>query len=518
MSQKSTILINNCSFRYGMIFVLKLKVGIIMHENELQQRNKLIAKLLWFALLIGLTGDLVNKVSIAATGMFLVTGIIIALCTTLLAWKNIFAQYIQYIVIIGLAILTILMFESDPKLTDYLMVYFSLGIITLYHNYLSIAASGFIGVILTNYLFITYNETAFLNLGNETLVPFNLFLILVTSVLIAQARIGKKMQLAVEQSSLESQQGKERIEELLKQVKNSSAVLTAFSQNVKTNVDATGRISTELTSAFNEVAKGVESQAVSISEMNDSILSSNDVIFSVDSSSDQMKQISTSTSMMTAKGSQYISDIKTNMEQVHEKITHAVSEINELNSASDQIGLILEQISQISEQTNLLALNAAIEAARAGEAGKGFAVVANEVRKLAEDSKNSTVEIEAILKSIQTKTTRVTDQVNAGQSAVNISLQVTSDAEEVFKQIFQNTGNVVDQSDSVKSLIETLKTDSAKIVQEIDSVSRVTEGSSASIEEILASVEEQNERMRDIVSSFEELEKLTQELNNLVNN
>ncbi|MFA9556275.1 methyl-accepting chemotaxis protein [Evansella sp. AB-rgal1] len=489
-----------------------------MLERELQQRNKLIAKLLWFALFIGITGDLINRVPFSATGMFIITGIIIALFTTVLAWKNILSQYIQYIVIIGLAILTILMFETDPKLTDYFMIYFSIGIITLYHNYRSIAASGLIGVILTNYLFITYNETAFLSLENETLVPLNLFLILVTSVLIAQAQIGKKMQLAVEKSSLESQKGREKIEELLKQVKQSSAILTDLSQNVKANVDATGRVSTELTSAFNEVAKGIESQAVSVNEMNDSILSSNKIIVSVDSSSDQMKQLSVTTSTMTAKGSQYISDIKTNMEQIHEKITHAVSDINELNSASDQIGLILEQISKISEQTNLLALNAAIEAARAGEAGRGFAVVANEVRKLAEDSKNSTVEIEAILKSIQTKTTQVTDQVNAGQSAVNTSLQVTSEAEQVFNQIYLNTDNVVDQSGSVKSLIETLKIDSAKIVQEIDSISRVTEGSSASIEEILASVDEQNERMRDIVSSFTELEKLTQDLNNLVNN
>ena len=109
--------------------------------------------------------------------------------------------------------------------------------------------------------------------------------------------------------------------------------------------------------------------------------------------------------------------------------------VNELGRQSQQIGEIVQMISEIAEQTNLLALNAAIEAARAGEHGRGFAAVADEVRKLAERSAQSTRQIEELIESIQGRVDVVVKAMAAGTAEVESGSELVSSAGEALQQI-----------------------------------------------------------------------------------
>lgn len=120
-----------------------------------------------------------------------------------------------------------------------------------------------------------------------------------------------------------------------------------------------------------------------------------------------------------------------------ENITGSTEQIRLLAEDAKKIGTMLEVIRLVSEQTNLLALNAAIEAARAGEAGRGFAVVADEVRLLAERTRQSTQDIESIVLNIQRGTEEAVQVMQASSERVAATLNITRETRDKLGSIFQ---------------------------------------------------------------------------------
>jgi methyl-accepting chemotaxis protein len=182
-----------------------------------------------------------------------------------------------------------------------------------------------------------------------------------------------------------------------------------------------------------------------------------------------------------------------------------------------EIQKILKIMIGISEQTNLLSLNAAIEAARAGEAGKGFAVVANEVKKLAEQSKEFTGSINSIIASIGKKTNDTVEEVMKSNVVVNEQINAVKDTEELFKTVFSAMGDVLSNIARTEKSVENIMKSKEKVLESMENISAVAEESAATTQEISASTEEQMASAEDLSSHAKELIDLSVALNTELN-
>lgn len=483
--------------------------------DYVHNRNEFMAKLLWIASIFSLIAMISIKANPAVIIVIGMVGIVGCSLISLLVWKKVIIEYVMYIVALVMAIFAYAMVEGIPIITSYLCFYSGIIFVALYNNYRPILLSGVIGLVFTNYFFFKYHDTMFPMLDLQGLGYLNVLMIVAVGMLILQSKFNANMLDTIENNSKDLEKGKRKTENILKEVKESIIGLLDFSKRLKDNVMISGKISKEITTTFSEIASSVDTEAKSVSSISSSLEIVDKEVQAVAQVSKVMHEVSNVTLEATNNGSEQVETLTKAMENVNTIIGETVNLMDTLNSQTENISGILQTINGIVEQTNLLALNAAIEAARAGEHGKGFAVVADEVRKLADSSHKAIKEVTNILNEIMNSTRYVAEKVKSGEHAVQLSISVKERVDEVFKQIIGNTGKVFDQANIIEQEIQKLQEVAYTITDKTRSIAGITQENSASVEEVLANVEEQDERINEIITSFKQLEELTEKLKDI---
>jgi methyl-accepting chemotaxis protein len=193
--------------------------------------------------------------------------------------------------------------------------------------------------------------------------------------------------------------------------------------------------SAELQSAANQQATGAKEQATAMSEITTTISELLATSRQIAESAQRVAQIAEQTAEAARSGEGTVDKAHESIAGIRQQVDQIVSHMLELGKKSQQIGAVLDIVSELAEQTNILAINATIEAAGAGEAGKRFAVVAEEIRKLADRVGGSTKEIRTLIDDVRGAVNTTVMATETGSKAVDSGSRQFGDVAAAFKRI-----------------------------------------------------------------------------------
>ncbi|MDD4801509.1 MAG: methyl-accepting chemotaxis protein [Syntrophomonas sp.] len=186
--------------------------------------------------------------------------------------------------------------------------------------------------------------------------------------------------------------------------------------------------------------------------------------------------------------------------------------IEGLGIKSQEIGQIVDLITNIANQTNLLALNAAIEAARAGEQGRGFAVVAEEVRKLAEESGEAANRIADLVKEVQSEADSAVKAMQAGTKEVAMGTKVVGNAGQAFEYIIAAINTVNEQIQEVSAASEEMAASAETAIQSIEQTNLTADKNAAVAKKISSLAREQLSGLEETGASIDRLTIVIEDL------
>jgi methyl-accepting chemotaxis protein len=293
------------------------------------------------------------------------------------------------------------------------------------------------------------------------------------------------------------------------EVAGSSNLMASVAKETSDAVQATA-------STVSGLARGAEDQVNSMMIASTTISQMAEEIDRVAEAAREVAKYSLEARVTVEDGGEAVGRATDKMGKLVNTTSSSARAMHDLGERSEQIGLIVDVITDIADQTNLLALNAAIEAARAGEHGKGFAVVAGEVRKLAEGSARAANQIAGIVREIKRSINDTVALMEHSTQEANEGAKVVGDAGQALNRIKDAVETIGAETHAISQTTDSIAEGSNKVVEIISTVASISEESASSTEEVSASIEEQTASMEEISAAAAELAETADRLSVII--
>lgn len=299
---------------------------------------------------------------------------------------------------------------------------------------------------------------------------------------------------------------------LIKNTVDTAKSLNEVSDELSEGMSVAQSSSEEISGAIQNIASGAESQSQDtqsitqkIEEIGANIGNMRDGMGFLTDTATRMLKVKDNTMVSVERAESENSVIEADIQEMNTQIDITSKSMNEIKS-------FVDVIKDIADQTNLLSLNASIESAHAGEHGKGFAVVAEEIRKLAEQSAKSAMQIEKTIETLNENYALIIQKMAVTTESIKRQSVQIGETKQAFITLDGDIKETVEQIEEIATATALLDEMRVKIVDSICSLSAISEENSASTEETTASMQELNavilqgsDRAKEVKKSAEAL-------------
>lgn len=313
------------------------------------------------------------------------------------------------------------------------------------------------------------------------------------------------------------QSTRNKIVGIIQSVNTSSKEIYESSKTVNQATKEFANTTSGIAASVTDIANGTNEQASELNNITEALNEFSDELNAISERFNNISSLSDSVQDKTVKSSASIKEVVSVFNDIIESFKEFQKKVDATVDNIKQVNEIIALINSIAEQTNLLALNAAIEAASAGEAGRGFAVVAEEIRQLAEQSKDASSNIKSIGQSILENATAMKEQSVGIDDGLQGQNKVLNQSIAEFDTVADGINDITPRIGEVNNSVIKLKNEKDTLVGKVDKVSSIANNIASSSQEVSAAVEELTATSEEVSASTEKLDEMAATLEESVN-
>ncbi len=309
----------------------------------------------------------------------------------------------------------------------------------------------------------------------------------------------------------------ESLRDIVRQVQTSTGLMYDAVQNLSVSTTEVTASTSEVAANIQNIAKGAETQATGVEHAAEATQRVASAAQSIAEKSLSAEEVASSSAMRASEGATAAEEASQAMKEILTQVEQSAGQVQTFKGHATEINVLVEGITTLSHQTHILALNATIEAARAGEAGRGFAVVAEEVRRLAENTRDMASQIARLSHDITSRTQEVSLRMEETRSAAQLGHRKTAAVAEALSRITSGAS-------STQEMVRAIARGAGSQAEGVSELSRVmdeiqgvatdnaagTEEASAATEETTASMESINLQAQALLSEANRLRSLVE--------